>query len=101
MVILYESSPEEINFNDVNDVSKRLYKITGLSYLLVGPGYGTIVMRHHQEARSSKEVVITNGAYKSNAPLRHSIFLLHTQFNALVEGADFEITSLGEIRLKK
>ena len=101
MVILYESSPEEINFNDVNDVSKRLYKITGLSYLLVGPGYGTIVMRHHQEARSSKEVVITKGAYKSDAPLRHSIFLLHTQFNALVEGADFEITSLGEIRLKK
>ena len=99
-VILYETSPDEIVISDKADVSKRLYVITGLSYLPVGTGYGSIVMRHHQEARMAKDVKVTKGAYKSSDPYRGSIFLYHTQFNALVEGLDFEINALGEIILK-
>ena len=99
-VILYETSPDEIVISDKADVSKRLYVITGLSYLPVGTGYGSIVMRHHQEARMAKDVKVTKGAYKSNDSYRGSIFLYHTQFNALVEGLDFEINALGEIILK-
>lgn len=99
-VILYETSPDEIVISDKADVSKRLYVITGLSYLPVGTGYGSIVMRHHQEARMAKDVKVTKGAYKSNDSYRGSIFLYHTQFNALVEGYDFEINALGEIILK-
>ena len=99
-VILYETSPDEIVISDKADVSKRLYVITGLSYLPVGTGYGSIVMRHHQEARMAKDVKVTKGAYKSSDPYRGSIFLYHTQFNALVEGYDFEINALGEIILK-
>ena len=99
-VILYETSPDEIVISDKADVSKRLYVITGLSYLPVGTGYGSIVMRHHQEARMAKDVKVTKGAYKSSDPYRGSIFLYHTQFNALVEGLDFEINALGEIMLK-
>ena len=57
-------------------------------------------MRHHQEARMAKDVKVTKGAYKSNDSYRGSIFLYHTQFNALVEGLDFEINALGEIILK-
>ena len=99
-VILYETSPDEIAFANKSDVSKRLYVITGLSYLPVGTGYGSIVMRHHQEARMAKDVKVTKGPYKSNDSYRGSIFLYHTQFNALVEGYDFEINALGEIILK-
>ena len=99
-VILYETSPDEIAFANKSDVSKRLYVITGLSYLPVGTGYGSIVMRHHQEARMAKDVKVTQGPYKSNDSYRGSIFLYHTQFNALVEGYDFEINALGEIILK-
>lgn len=98
-VILYENSAKEINFNNVADVSKRLYKITGLSYLPVGTGYGNVVIRHHQEARIAKDVKTKNGAYKNNEEYRGSILMLHTQFNALVEGEDFEINVLGEIKL--
>lgn len=99
-VILYETSPDEIVISDKADVSKRLYVITGLSYLPVGTGYGSIVMRHHQEARMAKDVKSKNGAFKIGESYRGSIVMLHTQFNALVEGLDFEINALGEIKLK-
>ena len=99
-VILYETSPDEIALLNKSDVSKRLYVITGLSYLPVGTGYGSIVMRHHQEARMAKDVKVTKGPFKSNDSYRGSIFLYHTQFNALVEGYDFDINALGEIQLK-
>ena len=101
MVLLYESSPEEIDFGNLSDLGRRLYKITGISYLPVGTGYGTIVMRHHQEARMAKEIGITKGAFKNGDRYRPSVFLYHTQFHALVEGKDFEINALGEITLKR
>ena len=101
MVLLYENTPDEIDFHNVKDLAKRLYKIVGLSYLPVGKGYGITTMRHYNEARSAKEIVITKGAYKTSEPLRSSVFLLHTQFNALVEGEDFEVTPLGEIKRKE
>ena len=99
-VILYEASPDEIVISDKADVSKRLYVITGLSINPVGTGYGSIVMRHHQEARMAKDVKSKNGAFKIGESYRGSIVMLHTQFNALVEGLDFEINALGEIILK-
>lgn len=98
-VVLYENSPKEIDFNNVKDIAKRLYTITGLSYLPVGKGYGSIVMKHHQEARISKEISVKNGAYKENESYRSAILMLHTQLLALVEGQDFIITPLGEIKL--
>lgn len=100
MVLLYEASPEEIDFNSTADLGRRLYKITGISYLPVGKGYGSIVMRHHQEARMAKEIKAKNGAYKNGEEYRPSIIMLHTQFQALVEGEDFEINALGDITLK-
>ena len=96
-VLLYEDSASEIDFSDVKDLAKRLYTITGLSYLPVGKGFGTIFMRHHQEARKAKDIKTTNGAFKNSDSYRPSIIQLHTQFKALVEGEDFHLTSIGEI----
>jgi CRISPR-associated endonuclease Csn1 len=67
--------------------------------LPVGKGFGTIVMRHHQEARMAKDIKTTNGAFKDADPYRPSIIQLHTQFKALVEGVDFKINVLGEIEM--
>ena len=97
-VLLYEDSASEIDYSDIRDIAKRLYVITGLSYLPVGKGFGTIVMRHHQEARMAKDIKTTNGAFKNADSYRPSIIQLHTQFKALVEGEDFLITPLGEIK---
>lgn len=101
-VLLYEKSCKEINFNDKADLTKRLYKITGLSYSPITPtlSYGVVVMRYHQEARMAKDVKIKKGAYSNDEELRPAISMLHTQFNALVEGEDFTINALGEIKLK-
>ena len=97
-VILYENSPEEINFDDVRDVTKRLYYVVGLSTLPVGTGYGSINLRYHQEARKSTDFKSKNGKYITGEELRAGIIMLHTQLNALVEGIDFEINALGEIK---
>lgn len=58
-------------------------------------------MRNHEEARLSKEVKAKNGAFKQGENLRPAIVMLHTQFNALVQGYDFEIDELGEIKRLK
>jgi len=85
--------------SNIEDLSRRLYKITGLSYLPEGSGYGTIVMRHHQEARQAKDLKNKNGAYRNGEEYRGSILMLHTQFNALIEDLDFVINSIGEVKL--
>lgn len=98
-VILYENTPAEINFDNCKDVCKRLYVITGLNINPSGKGYGTVVMRHHQEARMARDLKGKNGAYKIDEDYRAAILMLHTQFKALVEGADFILTPLGEVKL--
>ena len=63
-----------------------------------GCAYATINMRNHEEDRLSKEIKAKNGAYKQGEEFRPAIIMLHTQFNALVQGYDFEINELGEIK---
>jgi len=76
-----------------------LYKVTGLSILVVSTNkYGRIYMVHHQDARPSSDIKYVNGAFKNNEEFRAGLMLLHTQFKALVQGVDFEINDLGEIK---
>ena len=99
MVLLYENGPEEVWELDKKNLQKRLYKVTGMSILVVSSHtYGRINLIHHQDARPSSDVKITNGAFKVDADFRPGAMLLHTQFKALVQGVDFELNDLGEIR---
>lgn len=99
MVLLYENTPDEVRECNKEELVKRLYKVTGLSSMVVsGNEYGTIVLLHSQEARPSSELKAKNGAYKQNEEFRSSIKLLHTQFRALVAGYDFQINDVGEIK---
>lgn len=100
MVLLYENNPEEVWELDRKNLQKRLYKVTGMSSMVLREKdyYGTIELVHHQEARPSSEVKKKNGKYQSNEDFRSGIKMLHTQFNALVQGVDFEINDLGEIK---
>lgn len=99
MVLLYENNPEEVWELDRKNLQKRLYKVTGMSSMVIQKYvYGTIVLVHHQEARPSTEVKQTSGIYKTSDEFRSGIKLYHTQFNALVQGVDFEINDLGEIK---
>lgn len=99
MVLLYENSPEEVWDLDRMNLQKRLYKVTGMSSMVISNNsYGTIEMAHHQDARPSSEVKKKNGSFCQNEEFRPGIKMLHTQFRALVQGVDFEINDLGEIR---
>lgn len=98
-VILWENSPQEIWELDKAQITKRLYKITGMSTLTVQSkySYGTLTLKHHQEARASTDLKAKSGVFISDEQYRPVISLLHSQFNALVEGYDFELNVLGEI----
>ncbi len=99
MVLLYEQSPEEVWNLNPGGLRRRLYKVTGLSSSMTnGYDYGNITMLYHQEARASKEITYKKGAYKCDEDLRPGIIMPHTYFKALVQGVDFEINDLGEIK---
>ena len=102
MVLLYEKSPNEVWDTSIKERGRRMYKITGLSSMTInGCSYATINMRNHEETRLSKEVKAKNGTYKQGEEFRPAIIMLHTQLNALVQGYDFEINELGEIKRLK
>ena len=102
LVLLYEKTPNEVWDASLEERGRRMYKITGLSSTTInGCSYARINMRNHEEARLSKEVKAKNGAFKQGENLRPAIVMLHTQFNALVQGYDFEIDELGEIKRLK
>ena len=102
MVLFYENSPEELYECSHAELTKRLYKVTGMSEQVVSSQYhyGTFTFRHHQEARPAGELKAKGGEYKRNEEYRPIIGLKHTQLNALVEGYDFELTVTGEIKFK-
>ena len=102
MVLFYENSPEELYECSSAELSRRLYKVTGMSEQVVSGQYhyGTFTFRHHQEARPTGELKAKGGEYKRDEEYRPIIGLKHTQLNALVEGYDFEITVTGEIKFK-
>lgn len=100
MVLLYENTPAEIDFSDKIDLARRLYKVVGLSSMVIsGYAYGIMLLRYHQEARQTKDLKSKNGRYKNGEQYRPLIGLLHTQFDVLVEGFDFHINALGDIEL--
>ncbi|MBN1158139.1 MAG: hypothetical protein JXA61_02060 [Bacteroidales bacterium] len=99
MVLLYEKNPDEIDLNDPNNVFHRLYYVTGLSILRPDPRneYGTITLRKHNEARASIQLgQVEKGGFKFGKSATY-IFLLHTQFNALVEHRHFNMSLTGTI----
>ena len=88
MVLLYVDNPDEVWENN-GDWSCRLYKVSELWK------DGRIVVTKHTEARPSSEVPkVTKGFCIGDSKGLYS----YSKFLALVQGYDFEINELGEIR---
>lgn len=102
MVLFYENSPEELHECSKAELTKRLYKVTGMSYLTLQQKYcyGTITLKHHQEARPASDLKAKNGVWKIGEKYRPIIGLLHSQLNAYVEGYDFNLSVTGEVTFK-
>ena len=99
MVLLYENTPEEIYEANQEELTRRLYKVMGLSSLTIQKKYeyGTMTLLYNQESRPSKELKAEFGLFSANKPIRSVIGLYHTQLNALVEGFDFTLSPSGKI----
>lgn len=97
MVLFYEKSPEELRNCNKNELAKRLYKVKGIN------GDGRIVFIFHQEARKdelvSRECGMGHSKYDLNEP-KAKLRLSLSNFNAIVEGYDFELSTTGEIKFK-
>ncbi len=102
MVLFYENSPEELYECSKAELAKRLYKVTGMSTLTVQGtwSYGSLTLRHHQEARPAGDLKAKNGVWKIGEAYRPVIGLYHTQLNAYIEGYDFTLTVAGEVQFK-
>ena len=94
-VLLYENSPEEVLGLDYKELTKRLYYVTILK------GDGRITFRYHQEARKAGELNVVGGAFTHADLYKPLLRINYSSLNALIEGKDFIITELGEIKLKK
>ena len=100
MVLLYENTPKEIWELSDNERLERLFEITQLDK----EGNG-IKLLYHQEAREKKKITAFMGlkvGMKGGKNIgEHKKFpwlkIGHNAFDALVEGYDFKITSLGEV----
>lgn len=103
LAILWENNPEEVWELEQQDISRRLYKVIGLSNQRIKrksgkiDEYATIVLRFHQEARPASELKVQDGAFVNNEDYKAQRKLNHNQFNALIEGIDFKLNILGEI----
>lgn len=102
MVLFYENSPAELHDCTQKELTRRLYKVTGISEQTVQGKYhyGTLTLKHHQEARPAGDLKAKSGEYHINEDYRAVIGLNHTQLRAYVEGYDFELTVTGEIKFK-
>ncbi len=99
MVLLYENSPEEIWECSKVELKNRLYKVTGMSSMVISKyTYGVILMTFHQEAKPSTQLKIVNGEYKYKDTPDSLLKMLHTQIKGLIEGQDFAISETGEIK---
>ena len=102
MVLFYENSPEELHDCSRAELTKRLYKVTGMSSTIVQQKYryGIVTLKYHQEARPAGELKEKKGEWKIGEDYRPVIVINHNQLNVLVEGSDFELTVTGEIKFK-
>ncbi len=102
MVLFYENSPEELYECSRAELAKRLYKVTGMSSMLIQKkyNYGIVILKHQQESRPAGELKAKNGEWKIGENYRPMIIVNHNQLNAYIEGHDFDLTVTGEIKFK-
>lgn len=94
-IILLQSDDEDIDITDTKEIANRLY------YVAIMMKDGRLVLRHHQEAREATKLKseTTSGGYNYSNVKRPQIRISLSDFHALVEDVDFEISKIGEIQM--
>ena len=87
-VVFYEENPSEIQWNDREDIFKRLYQVTGLGSLATG--YGVIKLVKHNVSRANASY--PNKTYDINGPLPYLM-----QYNTQISAIKVKVNQLGEV----
>jgi CRISPR-associated endonuclease Csn1 len=99
-VLLYKETPSEVWNCTPAEIIRRFYVVQGLSSMTIQKKfkYGIVVLMHASEGRRFTDLKVQDGDFDPEEPYMPLRKFLHTRFKALVEGRDFTITSLGELR---
>lgn len=94
-ILMLEKDEKTITTTNTKELFKRLYTITKLEK------DGRLTLRHNAEARPATDInkFLNAAPFMLDADTRPLIHISLSKFNFLVEGYDFTITPLGEIKL--
>ena len=95
--ILMLENGEQIHNNSIDKLNYRLYYITKLKK------DGRIAICHNAESRAMTDITkyMTANPFIISEPTRPLIQISLNKFDFLIEGYDFDLTPLGEIKFKK
>ncbi len=95
--ILMLENGEQIDNNSIEKLNYRLYYITKLEK------DGRIAICHNAESRAMTDIkkYMTANPFIISEPTRPLIHISLNKFDFLIEGYDFDLTPLGEIKFKK
>lgn len=95
-ILMLEKDEKTITTTNTKELFRRLYTITKLEK------DGRLTLRHNAEARPATDInkFLNAAPFMLDADTRPLIHISLSKFNFLVEGYDFTITPLGEIKLK-
>ncbi len=93
-----KESINDVNWDSPNELMRRLYEIKSFSE---SDGRANIFCLHNQCADNVSKLDLKIGEFKLGIPVVKYIRFRHTNFNALIEGVDFKLTPLGEIKRLK
>ena len=95
-IIMLEEDEESISLTNAEELSNRLFTITKMDK------NGLLTCRNSKESRVAGELkaFLNSSLFRLQDGYRPILRMSPANFNFLVEGYDFEITPLGEIKLK-
>ena len=92
-VLMWDNSPDELTELDNSGLSTRLFKV----YKFNSMGSNFIYLQNHIEARPDYEIDSDDAKYE-NGKYQPRLHLVANNFNCLIEGCDFEIDGIGNVK---
>ena len=95
-LLMLEEDEESISLTNAEELSNRLFTITKMDKV------GRLTCRNSKEARTAGDLksYVNANPFRLQDGYRPILCISPINFNFLVEGYDFTITPLGEIKLK-
>lgn len=95
-ILMLEENEKSISLDNTEELGKRLFTVLKMAK------NGQVTFRNSKEARPVGDLnsYINANPFKLNEESRPILRMTPSKFNFFVEGYDFEITPLGEIKLK-